>query len=884
MTRSPMLRIGVRTLAAHKLRLALTVISVVLGTAFITGAMVFTQTLSAAFDDVVAGEYAGVDVVVEAGPGAGLDEAAIADIAGTPGVRAVRESTGLDAIVLTGADGTRLRTPASPQGRPAQRTWLDGSPVVYDTGSAPEGPEEVALDRRAAEAGGAAVGDRITVVTARDRAELTVSGVFRPRPGSTRPLAAVDPALWRKLYAPAGGVPRLLLGVDGTRSPQRVAAAIAAAHPDAEVTTGADRVAKSSADTAEQLDFVNYFLVAFGLIGLVTGAFIIANTFAMLVAQRIREFALLRAIGAARAQLTRSVLAESALVGLVGSVLGVAAGFGLVRVLTAVLEATLGMPAPALAWSPAAILAPAAAGVAITVLGAWAPAHRAGAVPPVAAMRAGDAAAAPLRARTLAGAACLAITLVAVAVALGIDAEETKPRAILVGVGALAALLAAWLAGPALARIGAAGIGRVLGAPFGAVGRLAATNSRRNPRRAAATAFALTLGLALVTSVGMLGASMKEFTTGMLDEDFRADLIVSAPMTSEMPLPDGVRAAVADVDGITGAASFALAPVAVLDPGDAERILAAAAAAGYGPGAEPAGGAADPGGDAGAAGRPPSGMGGLQPFFDGDLGRWYSLHATAGSLDLGAPDAGVVINERTARDNGWTLGSDVTVLTPTGPVATSVTGVHDGETAPVMIARGVLGGARPAWLGVREIYLSVAGGADAGDAPVPAGVRAAVEDAADPFLIPEVRDRAEYADQVSGGIDRMLAVVYALLGLAIVISVLGILNTLALSVIERRREIGMLRAIGMQRSGLRTMVVLESVQVALFGAVLGMGLGLALGWAFLRVVFAADAVIAVPWGLLAVTFAGAAAAGVVAAAWPAARAAKVPPLAAMAED
>ncbi|MBV7296107.1 FtsX-like permease family protein [Corynebacterium sp. TAE3-ERU12] len=879
MSRSPMRTISLRNLAAHKVRLVLTVLSVVLGTAFITGALVFTSSLSATFDDMLAGEYEGVDVVVQppqTDPHVLSDER-IAAIEALPQVAQARPKTGLDSIIVTDSAGKKVGFAATqPHGEPFNDTTIAGQRQEFISGVAPREVGEVAINEAATKDTALDIGQTITVVTAKDRAEVTISGIIADSDAVARPEVLLTPQQWRSLYTDGQSVPMLLVRAADSASAADAEQAIVSANPDLEIETGAARAERTSAAISESLDFINYFLVAFGLIGLVTGVFIIANTFAMLVAQRIREFALLRSIGISRSQLTRSVIVEAALVGLVGSLIGVATGFGLVYALTWLLEETVGMVSTGISWDWSSILIPVIAGVLITVIGAWAPAARAGATPPVAAMRSGDHSSQPLLGRTVAGAVAFVLTAALIVIALTtMPAEETAQRASVVGIAALLAIIGAWLTGPVLASIIASAIGKVVGMPFGATGRLASTNSKRNPRRAASTAFALTLGLALVASVGMLGASMKASLSDWIDENLKADFVVAAPFESQMNMPLGTIDAVRATDHVQHTASTYLAPGLLLSPEEAAQLS---------PDELPR--------FDGAAGLTTS----MQTFFDGDLGFWYSLTPESGDIDLSKPDAGVAINLRVAESRGWSVGSPVVVVTPSGMAQTTVTGTYDSPTAPTMISTevaklipGVNPEARPAWLIPREIYVAVDGGVATGAGGISLNraierARGPLEDSVEQYVVPQVSDRNQYSDLATGGVDSMLTIVYGLLGLAIVISVLGILNTLALSVIERRQEIGMLRAIGMQRSSLRLMVTLESVQVAIFGALLGAVLGLALGYAFLSVVFDATEDIRVPWGLLATMIIGSGVVGVLAALWPAIRAAKIPPLAAMANE
>ncbi|MDY0114657.1 MAG: ABC transporter permease [Corynebacterium sp.] len=893
---STMRRLSLRSLAAHKIRFALTILSVVLGTAFISGAFVFTASLNKAFDGVLATAYDGMDVVVESASGTpGIDRPTVDAIRAVDGVEALNVGARASSVIMTGSDGKPIQTGGAPaQGLPFyEEPESVGPAAAFTEGNPPRGPDEVAVNATAAERGGVGVGDRVTVVTGSDRADVTISGVYELDGDVAGWMGVLFPLdKWMELYTDGEHVGRVTLAAADGVSPEELRDRVAAAFPDFEVDTGAALAERDSEQISQALGFVNYFLVAFGLIGLLVGTFIISNTFSMLVAQRTKEFALLRALGASRGQLTGSVVMEAVIVGLIGSLLGVAAGFGLSQLLYVAMGAFgFEMPGSGLTATPSAVIVPLAAGLIITVLAAWAPAARAGAIPPVEAMRSGDQASDPkLRRRTLAGAALAVLAIGLIGWALQWDDGGTGSRARLVGFGAVAAVAAIWMAGPALSIPLVGGLGRIIGAPFKAVGKLASTNSRRNPRRTAATAFALTLGLALVASVGMLGSTMKGVIDDFMDESFSADYVLSPPLMAHVAMPEGVRGAVAEVEGVTDTATVYLGAVQVIDANDPAAIEAAQAQMG--------GGTTGPGG--------PGGPGGGS-FLDGDYGRWYSAETVAGSLDLTAPDAGAVVSKSVAGERGWDLGHPIGLVSPMGVLQTEVTGIHsdlDGEggitLSPSILDRA---GASRAMLTPMQIFVGVEGGAadaraaaiedgadpadrnDYLDEPRVESFRGPLEDAVSPYLVVQVQDREEFGSVATASIDGLLGIVYALLGLAVVISILGIVNTLALSIIERRQEIGMLRAVGMQRADIRRMVRLESVQISIFGAVVGALLGLGLGWALLTVL--ADegiGTIVVPWGLIGTMLLGAAIVGVLAAVWPARRAAQTPPLAAIADE
>ena len=305
---------------------------------------------------------------------------------------------------------------------------------------------------------------------------------------------------------------------------------LAARYPDDTVETGQALVERTNKQIKQALSFVNYFLWAFAGIALLVGTFIISNTFSMIVAQRNREFALLRSIGVKQSQITRSVVFEAVIVAIIGSLLGIVAGFGIVKAIYAVMEARgFGLPSSGIGLNAQGIITPLVVGVIITVLSAWAPARRAGAVRPVQAMRSGDQASNSLLIRTVCGAVVGALGLLLVIIPTFMSSGGMGVKASMIGFGALLLVIGLWLAGPMLSIPLVGGLGRVVGAPFGVVGKLAATNSRRNPRRTAATSFALTLGLMMVSSIGMFGATMRESTAEIVDNSVAADFVLTGP-------------------------------------------------------------------------------------------------------------------------------------------------------------------------------------------------------------------------------------------------------------------------------------------------------------------------------------------------------------------
>lgn len=856
--------ISLRSVKAHTARLVLTVASVVLGTAFIAGSLLFTATLDKAFDSVLDTAFDGVDVVVEA-PDEDATALTVAEADGLhdiPGVQAVSLSASPDSVIITGADGTAIQTGgAATQAMPWDPGNVVGQAPTFTEGG-PPGPGEVAVNAGAAVRGALHPGMDVTVVTPTHNGEARISGIYESEAEAPGWVGVYVPRQqWLDWYTDGIHVPEARIAVADGTTPDGVAGAVRAAHPDLEVSLGADRAAQLSKSVSDSLSFVNYFLIAFGLIGLTVGAFLISNTFSMIVAQRMREFALLRSLGASRGQLTRSVAGEAAIVGVIGAALGVAAGFGLVQLVFLFMESSdMGMPGTGITVTPQSVIMPLIVGTLLTVAAAWAPARRAGATPPVAAMRSGDAAGATgLRIRTIAG-GVLVILGAAVAVTAALAPEawglSTGWRAGLAGIGTLAVIGGFWLVSAALSIPVVGAIGLAVGKPFGAAGKLAATNARRTPRRTAATAFALSLGLLLVSALGMFGASMKAATQDYVDNNVRADLVLSTVGMDAggLGLPVGIREEVKDIPGVAAYAE--------------QKILFAGLGTPVRPPTPPTSGGHNPST--------------ILMAFDGDIPTWFDATPVAGSLDLSRPGAGIVLQESQARALRANIGAPVVIVSRHGRTSVPLTGIMaDDPAASPMVSTAALAdrGISPDTISTFAGYIRVDDGADV------KAVQDAVAKKLKDHLIVRVDTREESGNALAASFDVMLNILYGLLGLAVIISVLGIINTLALSITERRQEIGMLRAVGMSRRQVRTMVRIEAVATAINGALAGIIMGLGLGWAFLSTLSGEglDRIV-VPWSQVIVMLIAATLIGVLSAAWPAHRAAATPPLAAITDE
>ncbi len=846
-----MRRVALRAVRAHLVKFALSVLAVTLGVSFVSGTFALRAMLSTTFDDLVTGSMVADSYVrgVQEEATNLLDPIAPArdrvpigladEVAAVDGVDvALPELTG--SVILVGADGTAVSIGGAPSFGFAFYPEEPAQEIV--AGAAPTGPAEIALESGTLANSGLAIGDETRIVVAGEVAEVTVVGEiagFGPVAGATITLFDVDTA--RAMFAPDGLVPSVAAYGDGSVEEAELAARIGAVLPDGvEAVTGEAMRAETSAQIEESLGFVTTFLLVFALIALFVGAFIIANTFAMDIRQRQRELAMLRAVGASPGQVFGSVLVQATAVGLLGSGLGLLGGYGLVSALKVVFE-RFGMDlAGRVPVDATTVLVSLAVGTVVAVLAAVLPARRAALTRPVEAMR--DDTAETERSLRLRGWLGLALTAsgaaaVLVAALSGGEGWVADNRGGVLGAGAGGVVVGVLMLSPVIARATL----RVLSVPFVAavrpVGRIAQGNVLRNPRRTASTAGALMIGMALVGAAAVLAASTQASTRAIVESDFTADFIVTTPA---QVVPSGALEAVRDVAGVD-----------VVDPVWVSYLAVGAA---------------------GEADAVPLPVVGIDPA---TFGRSLHVEAIEGSMSsLAAGEAAV--RESAAKANDWHVGDELTLSSDTGSVTLRIGAIQSTQTmdAAVLLPDDVFESIAPlpsTFLAVLMVNSEPGATADE--------VRAGLVSAVEPFAVLSVLDGEEFASSIAAQVEQVLVILYALLGLSIVIAVLGIVNTLALSIIERTREIGLLRAVGLGRFQLAGTVTIESVLTAVFGTVVGVLVGVGLAAAMPRV-FADEglSVLAVPAASLGVMVGLAAVVGVLAALWPAVRAARLPVL------
>ena len=853
-----MRRATLKNLLAHKLRLLLTAAAVVIGVAFVAATFVLTDTIDHAFDSLFQDLTAGTDVSVRSvdpfgegdggggGPGRPQDEdrerlpAEVLDaVRQVPGVRAAEGTVGGFAQ-LVDADGDAIAAAGAPT---IGASWVDEpelSPLVIRTGRAPRGPREVVVDAGTAKRHDFVVGDRVQVLTTGPAEAFTVVGTagfgaVDNLAGAT--LAAFDLATAQRVLGADGRLDTVEVAADDGVAPSLVQRRIAAVLPGgAEAVLTATVAAENQADVQDGLRFLRIALLVFAGVSLFVGTFVIFNTFSIIVAQRGRELALLRALGATRAQVSRSVQAEALVVGVLASGVGLGVGYAVAVGLQALLEAIgVDLPSSDTQFRARTAVVAVTAGVVVTWVAAVVPAVRASRVPPVAAMREMEPIAYHFpRRRLVTG---LALTAAAVAVLLrGLFGEVDNPAGV-VGAGAVGVFLGVAVLSPGLVGPLALVIGAPLARAFGQPGKLGRQNAIRNPRRTASTAAALMIGLGLMAFVGVFAASIKASARAALDETFRADFVVQTGGFSQFS-PEAA-------DALRGEAAVAVVNEWRFgrwhDGEDAQWLFAADVRS---------------------------------------LDRVVDLDVRSGRLaDLAS--GGVFVHRDEAERRHLEVGDRVAMRF-------ARSGQRELEVAGVF-AENRLG---EDWLVSLETYeanfteqldslalVKVAPGADLAEA------RQAVEEALRPFPNVEVRDQTELREQQEQRVNRLLGLMSALLGLAVLIALFGIANTLALSVFERTRELGLLRAVGMSRRQVRGMIRWEAVIIAVLGAVLGVAVGVFFGWAFVSSLDDQGlARLAVPGRQLVLYVALAGVAGMAAALGPARRAARLDVLAAIAME
>jgi putative ABC transport system permease protein len=836
-----MRNVTLKSMLAHKLRLALTALAIVLGVTFISGTFVLTDTLHNTFSVLFSSVYQHIDLQVRGDPQLGssganavrneLPESLLATVSRVPGVAAAEgEVEGYAQFVAR--DGKPIATGGAPALGVSYDTDQQMSSLHIVAGGPPVTSDDVVMDAGTASKYDFTVGQQVRILLAGAPRTFTISGIAEF--GSAGNLAGASlaafalPTAQAVLQEPRQFDDISVVTTPGASKPA-VQRAIAAVLPaGVQVVTGQTLINENTAAISQDLSIFSTALLVFAFISLFVGGFTIFNTFSITVGQRTRELALLRIVGASRRQVFRSVLAEAAITGLVSSVIGLGLGVLAALGLEALLRGFgITLPTGSLVFEPRTVLVGLAVGVGVTVIAAIRPARNAVRIPPIAALtdRQADGGVS-LRRRFTGGAAVALAGAVLLAVGLA------KPAIALVGVGAAGIFVGVAMLSPAIARPLSSVIGRPLARLLGEPGKLGRENSMRSPRRTAQTASALMIGLALVAAMSVFGASLSKSATSSVDQAISAALIVTPSGTGE--LSDSAPATASAVPGVTATTTVYSGQFEV------QNSLAT-----------------------------------LKAVSVAHLASTLILRMTAGT-SAALAQAELLIDSTTATSKHLSVGDTL-------PVTFARTGSSTLRIGGIYQTNALIGG-----------YLVSAGFFTSHFASQPpaallvqtngsAAVNHAVTSALAAYPNAQVQTRAQFEKTQAAAVNELLGLVYALLALAVLIALIGIVNTLMLSVFERTREIGLLRAVGMKRRQVKTMIRSEAVILAIFGAITGIIVGTGMGVALVSSLKQQGITdIVVPATSLVIFLLIAALLGLIAAGWPARRAARLDVLTAIA--
>jgi putative ABC transport system permease protein len=837
-----MLKVAIRGLVAHKGRLVLTALAVIVATAFLSATYVFSDTIQRTFDNLFADVYRNTDAYVRSANNVEAEfgnqqrdripDTLLDQVNAVPGVKEAQGDVNGYALVI-GKDGKPVgQRTNGPPNLGGVATTGELSPWRYVEGRPPVGPDQVAIDKASADSGKLTVGDRVQIVSATGAREFTLSSVMKfgdaNSPGGAT-FAAFDLPTAQAFVGKPGYLDAILVKGDGSVSDAALADRIEqalGAETQTEVLTGDEITKETQSDIEQGLRFFTIFLNVLAFIAIFVSCFVIYNVFSITVAQRKQENALMRAVGASRRQVAAALVIESVLIGLIGSAIGIVLGMALALALKAGFKALgLDLPSSGLTLLPRTIIVTLIVGLVVTVLSALLPALRSGRVPPVAAMR--DTALEPAsigKGRWIVGTALLAVSVLLIAIGLFAGA----PLALAPGVPLL--FVALFVLGPLIARPVAKALGRPIEGLKGMTGTMAKENAARNPKRTARTAAALIVGVALVTGVSVLASSIRESVREIFGKQFHGDFVVSV-----------------DNFGFGG-----LSPQLADDLNKVPEVGTA------------------------------TGIGVNYAKIDGK-GRTVTVidPTTAGAVfDLGFKEGrvedltkdGVLVSDGKAKSDDLKLGSSLEVtLTDGTPRSLTVEGIYseDDLAGSTTVNRHLFDGTRVDQYDFGVFITKPPGVSEA-------QAEAAIAAIAKNYPNGKLESRTDYINRQAAQINQVVNVIYLLLALSVLIAVVGIVITLVLSVFERRRELGLVRAVGMSRPQVRSSVRWESVITAVLGTLQGIVVGLLLGYAIVVALRSQGLnTFTVPWGALIFVVVLAFVIGVVAAIYPAYKATKV---------
>lgn len=853
------LKSSLRNFFAHKGRMALSAVAVLLSVAFVSGTLVFTDTMNTTFDKLFATSSADVtvspeDTEVDDMPANGRPEslpaALVDEVAAVDGVKSAEGAVVSLSVTVVDSENKNMGSTTGAPTIASNWTTNDLKSMKITSGHAPRGPTEVMVDADTADKHGLKLGDELRTIAVTGDLTARVSGIAAFT--VTNPGAAV-------VYFDTATAQRELLGKEGVFTQVLVAADAGVGDDELKRNIAAAlaqpyqlQTAKEAADAGREevgsfLDVMKYAMLGFAGIAFLVGIFLIVNTFSMLVAQRTREIGLMRAIGSSRRQVNRSVLIEALLLGLVGSVAGVGAGVGLAVGLMEMMSAVgmnLSTDDLTVKWTTPVVGL--VLGVFVTVLAAYVPARRAGKVSPMAALR-DSGMPADGKAGWIRGGIGLVLTAAgAAALFAATRADEAGEGSMYLGLGVVLSLIGFVVVGPLLAGVVVRALSAVVLRAFGPVGRMAERNALRNPRRTGATGAALMIGLALVACLSVVGSSMVASATEELDKSVGADFIVQS--TTMGPIVPQAQQALERTPGLDHLTEYKGVDAKITAPDgvtEDEQLVAA------------------------------------DPTYAEDLRR----ETVAGELAAAYGKDAMSVGDGYAERHGVKVGDTIEVAFAGGRTAgLKVAAITSDD---VSIDKGAMymnitTAAR--YIPADRMPQNMIMFAKAADGQEKEAYTALKKSLAD-YPQYSVQNQTDFKQDLKDQIGQLLNIVYGLLALAIIVAVLGVVNTLALSVVERTREIGLMRAIGLSRRQLRRMIRLESVVIALFGALLGLGLGMGWGTSAQKLLALEGlGVLDIPWPTILTVFVGSAFVGLFAALVPAFRAGRMNVLNAIATD
>ncbi|MFG2597925.1 ABC transporter permease [Streptomyces sp. NPDC048462] len=852
---------SMRNFFAHKGRMALSAVAVLLSVAFVCGTLVFTDTMNTTFDKLFAAtsadvtvspKSAKVDDTPENGKPESLPASVVARVEKADGVKEAEGAVSSMAVTVVDSHNKNMGSEGGAPTIAGNWTRNDLRSMEITSGHAPRGPTEVMVDADTADKHHLKLGDELRTIAVTGDVRAKISGIAAFK--VTNPGAAIvylDTATaQQKLLGARDAFTQISVtaepGVNDVQLKRNVATALdgSAAY---KLQTQKEAADSNKDSMGSFLDVMKYAMLGFAGIAFLVGIFLIVNTFSMLVAQRTREIGLMRAIGSSRKQVNRSVLLEAVLLGIVGSLLGVAAGVGLAVGLMKVMGAVgmeLSTQDLTIAWTTPVVGL--ALGIIVTVFAAYIPARRAGKVSPMAALRdsgtPADAKSGWIRAGiglvlTGGGAAALWATT---------QADKSSDGSLFLGLGVVLTLIGFIVIGPLLAGVVVRALGVVVLRLFGPVGRLAERNALRNPRRTGATGAALMIGLALVACLSVVGSSMVASATDELDKSVGADFIVQSA-TGQLIVPQAAKA-LTTAPGIEHVTNYKVLGAKLTNPDGSttdEHVTAA------------------------------------DPTYPQDLRR----ETVAGDLNAAYGKNAMSVGDEYATAHGIKVGDTVTVAFKAGePAKLKVAAITSDDTSVDQGAMYLNTATAERYVPADKMPKNVIMFAKAQDGKEKEAY-AALKSSLAQYPQYKVQNQADFKQDLKDQIGQLLNIVYGLLALAIIVAVLGVVNTLALSVVERTREIGLMRAIGLSRRQLRRMIRLESVVIALFGALLGLGLGMGWGTSAQKLLALEGlGVLEIPWPTIITVFVASAFVGLFAALVPAFRAGRMNVLNAIATD